>query len=448
MRVLDTTTFQLHAGDQLQFKNDGYAILSHRWGEREVTFSQLDAHVDELRTGAAPLSTPALDKIRGACEVAREQHGLRWMWIDSCCINKTSTVEETESIVSMFKWYRDAKVCLTYLWDVTKKPTADRSRSAATSPAIFQRTGCPEKLSEWFERGWTLQELLAPRAMVFYDGCWTELGTKASLAPELERATGIGARYLTGADRFEKASIAAKMSWMAGRVTGRGEDIAYSMLGIFDVALLPQYGEGKLRAFMRLQHALLAKSTDESIFAWRMPDEPEAAKKYNNAAKGSWESGEWGLLAPTPEWFCDSGRVVADPEDEKVQRIARPNGGFFMAQQGLQVSMAPIEWTNAAWVWADLSMLVLAGATVVGLVGYFAYRRRKLKGDGKFTLNCWERDDRGNLAAVRIYVRPLALEPTRMVKRIRCQEYRLHRGKIKFADPQVAIVVQPEVAEV
>lgn len=113
---------------------------------------------------------PQLEKIRGACEIAR-QRGLQWMWIDTCCINKTSTVEENESINSMFKWYRDAKLCVTYLDDVRiggKGPPA-KERNINKTPDIFRSIVDNRKYTAWFSRGCTLQELLAPRHMEFYD---------------------------------------------------------------------------------------------------------------------------------------------------------------------------------------------------------------------------------------------------------------------------------------
>ncbi|KAH7383785.1 hypothetical protein BKA66DRAFT_417119, partial [Pyrenochaeta sp. MPI-SDFR-AT-0127] len=186
--------------------------------------------------------------------------GFRYLWCDRVCIDKSSTTEESESINAMFKWYRDARVCITYLSDVTAPPDGPKATN------IFQSTN-GDMPSQWFSRGWTLQELLAPRDMYFYDVNWEYLGTKTLLAQEIERITGIDAEYLTGAKNFRKACIATRMSWMAGRTTTRVEDTTYSMLGLFDVTMTVQYGEGQ-RAFMRLQQELLSAALDESIFAW------------------------------------------------------------------------------------------------------------------------------------------------------------------------------------
>lgn len=133
------------------------------------------------------------------------------------------------------------------------------------------------KDSEWFERGWTLQELLAPRKMEIYDKEWRFMGTRNRLATLIGEIAGIDSNYLKDAESmnqtFREASVATKMSWMAGRTTRDVEDIAYSLLGILNVNLVPQYGEG-LKAYARLQETLLADSGsfDESLFAWEVPD--------------------------------------------------------------------------------------------------------------------------------------------------------------------------------
>jgi hypothetical protein len=186
--------------------------------------------------------------------------------------------------------------------------------------------------SIWFSRGWTLQELLAPKVMQFYDMDWRYMGTKVELADTLAHITRIDVSYLTGEKHFGTACIASKMSWLASRTTARVEDLAYSMLGIFNVVMTPQYGEGT-RAFMRLQQLLLSTLTDESLFAWKLPqDQPLHAF----AVPGGWEPDEWGLLAPSPSCFRDSNRLTT-----VGKALPRVHGGFAMTQQGLQVRKRP-----------------------------------------------------------------------------------------------------------
>ncbi|ROW14930.1 hypothetical protein VPNG_03344 [Cytospora leucostoma] len=456
MRLLDTSTFELRSGEQPSFKEKGYAILSHRWVGLEVTFEQLSGHTAELRTGTRPLSTPQLDKIRGACETAREQ-GIRWMWIDTCCISKASTVEETESINSMFRWYRDARVCITYLSDVRKEEEpaggADTFRSA--------ETGGP---SVWFSRGWTLQELLAPRDMQFYDTEWNYLGTRAELAGEIAGVTGIEARYLTGARSSQKACIAVKMSWMAGRETAREEDVAYSMLGIFNITMGLQYSEGGARAFARLQEALLAKTMDESLFAWRMPG-PRSRRlyMYNLNLPGfivkDWAPDDWGLLAPSPEWFRGCGSLTI----EGGQHAERPGGGFLRIQQGTQAYLSsttttprdPVKGLPHQSPAARQLTAGLLAMTFVLLPFAFWYGHHYDKEGARerlwlhrepfvFTLNCWHRDGQGRLGAVQVHLRTCSPTSAYMVKRIRCTEYGVHYGEIFTWPWGQGVVVQPE----
>ncbi|UQC88600.1 HET domain-containing protein [Colletotrichum lupini] len=290
------TSWDLVIPSQSVYREEGYAILSHRWQPSEIKFNEFLDHTEELKNGAGPLPL-CLDKIRGACATARNK-GYNWMWIDSCCIDKSSTTEETESINSMFKWYRDAKLCIVYLFDVEVNTTLAETELEA-NPLIFNRIGRGDP-SEWFYRGWTLQEMLAPQDLEFYDTKWTYMGTRTELKVQLEKASGVSRKYLTGLQDFTKVCIAAKMSWMADRTTSREEDIAYSMLGIFNVFMTPQYGEGP-RAFQRLQETILSSQMmDESLFAWRMP-EHDSGKKFNSSPQG-WAPDEWGLLAPSPTW--------------------------------------------------------------------------------------------------------------------------------------------------
>lgn len=224
MRLLDTTSFELRNGEQQRFCQEGYAILSHRWVGFEITFEELKNYTTELRTARRPLNSPQADKIRGACETARNQ-GIRWMWIDTCCINKASATEESESINSMFKWYREAQLCVTYLSDVK----ADDERPSAE---IFKRT-YNEEPSEWFFRGWTLQELLAPQNIQFYDKDWKYMGTKMELAGSIAHITGIETRYLTGAENFREAvssvrvlsSLSPSSYWRCALSVERSTDI-------------------------------------------------------------------------------------------------------------------------------------------------------------------------------------------------------------------------------
>jgi hypothetical protein len=441
MRVLNTTTFELHSREQEFFKSQGYAILSHRWVGAEITFDTLPQHIPELRrTEARYLASPQLSKIRGACEMAR-QLGFAWMWIDNCCINKASATEESESINSMYKWYRDAQICITYLSDV-KLDAAPGMLNQNTPTKIFRKINSDQP-SEWFFRGWTLQELLAPRKMNFYDTNWTFMGTKDSLAPEIEEITGISSAYLTNAMPFRDACIATKMSWMAGRKTTREEDIAYGMLGIFNVVLMPLYGEG-MNAFRRLQELLQTTVIDESLYAWNMPD-ASASETYSveRNRETTWGPGEWGLLAATPNWFGGCGHLTLDGRP----RIKRTVNSFVPTQEGIriEVSHSPSEHRSANLA----TLLILTIVCIIPAMIYLHRTIKPVKHGAVFPLNCWARNADGKLAAVSICVGviPIGSGSVSKFKRIRCQD-RMLSEEYTYDEPDPArqgIMLQPKI---
>nr|VWP01655.1 Alcohol oxidase [Ganoderma boninense] len=192
-------------------------------------------------------------KIREACRVARE-NGYRYIWIDSCCIDKTSSSELSEAINSMYKWYGMAVVCYAFLADV---PSGESHWSKDSN---FRK-------SRWFGRGWTLQELIAPFRVEFLSSDWAPIGCKASFADLVENITNISSYALLHLKPLEAFSVAQRLSWAAKRDTTRKEDRAYSLLGLFDINMPTLYGEGD-RAFRRLQEEIMQRTPDQSLFAW------------------------------------------------------------------------------------------------------------------------------------------------------------------------------------
>ena len=265
MRLLNTDNLELK-----EFRDEEvprYAILSHMWDEEEVTFQYMEG------TRAA---NEGYEKIKSCCSVARD-NGLKYVWIDTCCIDKTSSAELSEAINSMYRWYQEADVCYAYLADVPSKATFSASR--------------------WFTRGWTLQELIAPSTVIFLNEKWKELGTKASLRQDVSEYTGIPVSILSGDDNLETFSVAQRMSWAAKRKTSRIEDRAYCLLGIFGINIPLVYGERE-SAFIRLQEEIMRISDDHSLFAWKSEDN------------------RGGLLATSPAAFIDSDNIVqSNPSD-------------------------------------------------------------------------------------------------------------------------------------
>jgi hypothetical protein len=229
-----------------------YAILSHRWEAGEVTFKDL---IDG--TGA---SKAGYDKIRFCGEQAKRD-GLQYFWVDTCCIDKSNSTELAEAINSMFRWYQDATKCYVYLSDVSRPPFNTDDKSNESWEATFRK-------SRWFTRGWTLQELIAPAYVEFFSKEGQLLGNKTSLEGRICEITGIPVKALRGGS-LSAFSVTERMSWADKRETTCKEDIAYSLLGIFDVNMPLIYGEGREKALKRLREEIVNVSKGRSFFITR-----------------------------------------------------------------------------------------------------------------------------------------------------------------------------------
>ncbi len=211
MRLLRTDTLALEL-----FPDDRhippYAVLSHTWGAEEVTFQEMQGPADAYR------HKEGFKKMKGCCRRALRD-GLAYVWVDTCCIDKTSSAELSEAINSMFRWYEMSRACYVHLADVP----ADGGRQAD----IYQDVFAAYRACRWFTRGWTLQELLAPADVQFFDAGWNYIGSKSKNMAAIEKITGIRSRFLRSAARRSDASVAQRMSWAAGRQTTRREDRAY-----------------------------------------------------------------------------------------------------------------------------------------------------------------------------------------------------------------------------
>jgi len=225
-----------------------YVTLSHRWGRLEPLLRDIDG---KLIYDLHP--TDGISKLQSFC-LACCRHGYSWAWSDTCCIDKESSAELQEAIGSMFSWYRLSALTLVHLADVSEM-------GELTS-------------SEWFKRGWTLQELLAPHTMLFFTRDWllyqdSSLNHKedSTILGELEQATGITRRHLThfhpGVD-----DARSRLQWASTRCTTRPEDIAYSLLGVFGLHIPVLYGESAQNALGRLLAEVISKSGDTSILDW------------------------------------------------------------------------------------------------------------------------------------------------------------------------------------
>ena len=251
MWLLNTQTLMLEA-----FLGDvpSYAILSHRWEDEELSFGDVTPEHQHLK---------GYRKVKAFCEEAK-RNNFQYAWADTCCIDKKSSAELGEAINSMYMWYERADICYAYLCDVKGRDDVAQS--------------------SWFTRGWTLQELLAPTRLHFYDSGWSLIASKYELLIELEGITGIPQLALHNF-RHDDFCIAEKMAWAARRHTTREEDSAYCLLGLFNANMPLLYGEGS-KAFVRFQEEIMKVNTDLSILLWQGRASPTN-----------------GMLAATPSCF-------------------------------------------------------------------------------------------------------------------------------------------------
>jgi hypothetical protein len=273
MWLLDTDTLELK--EFVDSHIPLYAIFSHTWGDEEISFHEMQSARELTQVKAG------FTKIVGFCGLAKAR-GYRYAWMDTCCIDKRNSADLSEAINSMYRYYRDAGECLIYLSDV---PTVVDDTVSRQQQLNYFRA------SRWFTRGWTLQELLAPKIRTFVSGDWIPIDDKGDLVDLLAEITNIDARLLRDRDLLSTFCTAKRMSWASTRQTTRSEDIAYSLMGIFNIYMPVIYGEGGQRAFRRLQEEIIRTSFDQSIFVWR----------------GNYESS--GLLAKGPSDFADTPRL-------------------------------------------------------------------------------------------------------------------------------------------
>ncbi len=266
-----------------------YAILSHTWEYgSEVTFQDMCSPYVPNKKGYT--------KIVETCHLA-VQSGLEYVWIDTCCIDKTNSAELSESINSMFRWYQRSQVCFVYLADYRFEGIRN-----------YIPSNC-----QWFGRSWTLPELLAPSRVQFYDKEWFPMGTKSDFAPVIETITRIPAPAILGLEPLSSYSVAQRMSWASCRIASRVEDRTYSLLGLFDISMPLIYGEGN-NAFRRLQEEIVRRNADLTILAWQ----PTSSR-----------DGACSILADSPLAFQDCHDVLP---------FSTTGVDFCISNRGLQIS--------------------------------------------------------------------------------------------------------------
>jgi hypothetical protein len=298
-----------------------YAILSHTWGpdDEEVTFEDMVKGTGVEKDG--------YKKIAHGSEQAL-QDGLHYFWVDTCCIDKSSSSELSESINSMYAWYKRSKVCYVYLNDVTaieNPPYVLPSDEHMEEEEERRLEDSDFAKSRWFTRGWTLQELLAPDNVEFFSKDWTYLGNLKDLLAAVLHITKIDQQALVR-DRsyFELRDIcvARRMSWAAKRQTSRVEDRAYCLLGIFGVQMPLLYGEGSY-AFVRLQEEVLKRTDEDSILAWNKP---------SYVALGD-DTRHDEMLAPDPSYFGHCDKLIISSWMDLKEPLLMSNVGLTMTMR-------------------------------------------------------------------------------------------------------------------
>ncbi|KAH7393895.1 heterokaryon incompatibility protein-domain-containing protein, partial [Phaeosphaeria sp. MPI-PUGE-AT-0046c] len=306
----------LNSRDQTFGSFDGeavppYAILSHTWGDGEVTHQDMVAWIYERKGSRSFREKKGFLKIDLTCKQA-DHDGLDWVWIDTCNIDKTSSSELSEAINSMFQWYKNAAICYVYLEDISCDDLVSSEGTTRLMPEVLRS-------ARWFSRGWTLQELLASEKMNLFCAVpghsqWSFIGSKDSVSMYLATITGIDRAVLEEPDLLPTVSVARRMSWAARRETTRPEDIAYCLLGVFQVNMPLLYGEGA-NAFIRLQEEIIKTSEDESLFAWT----PKPSLISNSQVND-------GILASHPKAFSESSEIV--PYASKLAPYNMTNRGL------------------------------------------------------------------------------------------------------------------------
>ncbi|KAK7996435.1 hypothetical protein PG989_004475 [Apiospora arundinis] len=295
MRLLNTNTLTLKFF--LGENKPQYAILSHTWGNDEILFEDVSSGGLSQLAEESPWSQEkeSLAKVLGSCQLASRK-GYDWIWIDTCCIDKSSSAELSEAINSMFRWYEKSAICYAYLSDV-----------------YGQVSGQEMSCSRWFSRGWTLQELIAPPNVEFFSAFWEFVGDRNSKSVQIAEFSGIDdfilrhghhrrCAYIRDAKSDHVTKDLGEEGPTANHTNYRNDHLAYGEIShttseqsstkcdcnggtyvgvpnlttllartrLFDVNMPLIYGEGS-KAFSRLLREIAQISDDQSILTWQSP---------------------------------------------------------------------------------------------------------------------------------------------------------------------------------
>ncbi|VUC22964.1 unnamed protein product [Clonostachys rosea] len=321
MRILKTHEYKLLESKDIPDPFPPYAILSHTWisPKEEITYQDFKTKKEDIDNGVYKQMGWA--KVKDYCDRAAKD-GWEWAWMDTCCIDKTNPADTQEAINAMFRWYQKAGICYARLDDVDAYKSIDEAQltdverpedgdldettgfnSILNNKQAHDAIGRSLVKSKWFTRGWTLQELLAPHYLVFLDQRWHRIGTRESWSAEIKEACRIEPEHLTTfkPTDFTTCSIAMRLSWASSRETTVEEDETYSLIGLFGISLPLIYGEGRWRAFNRLQRELILVYNDDSIFAWTSSQSIQGLSNPQKQVNG--------ILAPSIREFKSASQI-------------------------------------------------------------------------------------------------------------------------------------------
>ncbi|KAF8124529.1 hypothetical protein EV363DRAFT_1353799 [Boletus edulis] len=227
------------------FRSDPFATYEPR---RATVLRQIIQEIVQYDLSSGKRHVARFKKLSQFCKTSSKL-GYKLAWVDTCCIDKSDAAELSEAIHAMYKWYANAYLCIVYL-------------AESTSYADWVT-------DSWFTRGWTLQELLAPKRLKQFVPAGIDDDRKFDVIIRyLQKITGI-CEVVLAADNSHGVhgrSFWEIMSWASKRRTTRTEDKAYCLIGLFRISLTIAYGEGH-QAFSRLVEA-------PSLYHFALPSSP------------------------------------------------------------------------------------------------------------------------------------------------------------------------------
>lgn len=258
----------------------------------------------------------------------------------------------------MWKWYQDAKVCFVHLHDVQSREEPKWSTYIydRKDPTLIDGNQAWTELREssWFTRGWTLQELIAPSFVVFYNSTWSVLGTRESLRHLFFSLTSVPRDVLRDPERLPLYTSAQRMSWAANRITTRAEDTAYCLLGLFNVNMELLYGEGAVQAFQRLQTKILEEYDDETVLTWEVLEDDFCAKE--TALISQTDSGQrplpvacalTGFLAQRPKQFWRAGNIADSDRYLPDAPLEITSWGIKIEREMRELAFSRMQWKGS-----------------------------------------------------------------------------------------------------